>query len=495
MRNCKFFLIVAATCVLASLSFSCKSSPKKADKKAAEKAAVEKSEDSENQTASDQTAEEVNTDSEKVENTENPENSDNSEKSEASENGEATVTAEAADASTATATATASDKEENKNAEPAEQNYTGWIKAASKNISETFGIVHLRVKSKFGAFTIGVKNDRGKTVPVLSTANEFVSNAFYLRNSRKIYALGTDLTAKTAAQKRNDGAAILYSVPSVADVLVEFKCFSSEEKVSMDMVKVTATITNRSTRIDDFSLKSVLDTVLGESNTFHFYNWEGVPVRNEVMYRTFQNQKWFVSKNNYAAMQFFYTGADCTEPELVALANRSTLEKNSWEPDMLSYRAFDTVLSYNDSAVCAIWKPMTLEPGKSGRYVFYMAFSVDGANLKGDKYIYPVEETVEKETPVLTSVEKISDASVSMPYTTITAEEELVKTPEQSEIKAVPSVDFYIKNMTKEHLTPEYIQSLLDRIAALEEDSPSLNRQELLQLNAELDAILTYLRQ
>ena len=56
------------------------------------------------------------------------------------------------------------------------------------------------------------------------------------------------------------------------------------------------------------------------------------------------------------------------------------------------------------------------------------------------------------------------------------------------------SADFYIKNMTKEHLTPEYIQSLLDRIAALEEDSPSLNRQELLQLNAELDAILNYLR-
>ena len=58
-----------------------------------------------------------------------------------------------------------------------------------------------------------------------------------------------------------------------------------------------------------------------------------------------------------------------------------------------------------------------------------------------------------------------------------------------------PSVDFYIKNMSKEQLTPEYIQSLLDRIAALEENSSSVNQQELLQLNAELDAILTYLRQ
>ena len=82
-----------------------------------------------------------------------------------------------------------------------------------------------------------------------------------------------------------------------------------------------------------------------------------------------------------------------------------------------------------------------------------------------------------------------------MPYTTITAVEEPVKAPESISPKEIPTVDFYIKNMTQEHLTPEYIQSLLDRIAALEEDSPSLNRQELLQLNAELDAILTYLRQ
>ena len=47
----------------------------------------------------------------------------------------------------------------------------------------------------------------------------------------------------------------------------------------------------------------------------------------------------------------------------------------------------------------------------------------------------------------------------------------------------------------KDKLSPEYIQSLIDRISALEEDSPSLNRQELLELNAELDAILNYLRQ
>ena len=482
MKKSKIYMAIAASLILAVLAVSCKSSPKKSKKAAAEKtpaASVVEGQEAEN-------AEGVEGDSENAEAN--------------AENGEKTATvAEGAETEVAkTEVAKTEESKVEKNPEISvsggSANFTGWENISSKNISESFGIIQLRVKAKFGAFSISVKGI-GKSVPVLSTANEFVSNAFYLKTSRKIYALGTDRSVKTAAKRTSDGVKILYSVPSVADVLVDFKCFSSEKNVSMDMIKVTATVLNKSSRVDEFSLKSVLDTVLGESDSFHFYNWEGVPVRNEVLYRTLQNQKWFVSRNNSAAMQMFYIGADCTEPDLVALANRSTLEKNSWEPDMLSYRAFDTVLSYNDSAVCAIWKPIKLSPGESGKVIFYMGFAVDGEKLNGDKYVY-VKDEPEKVEPLTPPVEKITDASVSMPYTTITATEEVIKAePVVTETKPVANVDFYIKNMTQEHLTPEYIQSLLDRISALEEDSPSLNRQELLQLNAELDAILTYLRQ
>ena len=48
--------------------------------------------------------------------------------------------------------------------------------------------------------------------------------------------------------------------------------------------------------------------------------------------------------------------------------------------------------------------------------------------------------------------------------------------------------------LTQEQLTPEYIQKLLDKILALEENDANLNREELLKLNAELDAILESLR-
>ena len=385
----------------------------------------------------------------------------------------------------------------------ASSNYTGWIKSSKKKLTERFGKVQLKIKSGTGSYTIAVLDEKDKPLPVLSTANEYVTNAFFLKTSKKIYNLVTDSSVRSAARRTTGGAMIMYEVPSVAQISVDLSCFSSDKKKESDMIKVTTTIKNISDRNEDFTFKAILDTVLGEAAAFHFYTWEDIPVKSEVLYRTLQNQKWFVSKNMNAAMQLFFSGADCTAPELVALANYSTLEKNSWEPDMLSYRVFDTVLSYNNSAVCAIWKPMKLAPMEAGKLVFYIALSGDGTPATGEKFVYSkeFEKAEESKEDAEDKKNSANGLKVITPYSVDDEVENISETSNVTEIDSletpaeIPTVDFYIKNMQKEHLTPEYIQSLLDRIAALEEDSPSLNRQELLQLNAELDAILTYLRQ
>ena len=42
-------------------------------------------------------------------------------------------------------------------------------------------------------------------------------------------------------------------------------------------------------------------------------------------------------------------------------------------------------------------------------------------------------------------------------------------------------VPFNVNNLSKEQLTLEYVQNLIDRISALEENSSSVNRKEILQ--------------
>ncbi len=390
----------------------------------------------------------------------------------------------------------AAETEKKTEKESTKTNYTGWISSKSKDISEAFGIVYLKAKAKFGSYTLSVVNDIGKKIPVVSSSDEYTTNAFYLKNSHKTYCLTTDNSVKKSLQKKTDGMSILYSVPNVADVVVDFKSLSTDKKAAANMLKIVATVTNTGKRDDDFYFKAILDTVLGEADSYHFYTWEGVSIKNEVLYRTLQNQKWFISKNNAASMQLFFSGADCTVPSLVAFANYSTLEENNWEPDMASFRAFDTVLSYNNSAVCAIWNPLKLEVGKSGKVIFYIAFAVDGAKPDGEKIIYS-EDSVQKQTPVQ-SVELVKDVRIIKDEAVTELSDSYVKIqsePEQKTVEQAPDVDYYIQNLTPDHLTNEYIQSLLDRIAALEEDSTTLNRQELIELNAELDAILTYLGQ
>lgn len=376
-------------------------------------------------------------------------------------------------------------------------NNIGWIKSRGKDIAENFGIMQLKLKAKFGSYTINLINNQGKKVPVLASTNEFTTNAFYLKTSQKTYCLTSDTSIKSSLQKKADGVAVLYSVPNVADVTVEFKTMSTEKKASENMVKVVITVANNGKRNDEFHIKAILDTILGESDSYHFYTWEGIPIKNEVLYRTLQNQKWFNSKNLSAAMQMFFSGADCTTPSVVALGNYSTFEKNTWEPDMNSFRAFDTVLSYNNSAVCAIWNPLKLSVGESGKVVFYLAFGVDGIKPEGEKVIYAEENNPK---PAVQAVEAVKNPRLDSSYGLVkeipdSPENAQVETVKENENPAVPDVDFYIQNLTPDHLTNEYIQSLLDRIASLEENSSTLNRQEIMELNAELDAILTYLGQ
>ena len=381
--------------------------------------------------------------------------------------------------------------------------------------SEEFGIIRLRTKSRLGSYTLSVIQGSGKTVPVLSTADEYTTNGFYLKIGRKIYSLCTDNIVKTSLSGIKDGVAIKYTIPNIAEVNVDFNYFPSKKNGPVDMVKVIATVTNKGKRTDSFAFKAILDTILGEKTGNHFYTSEGVTIRNEVMYRTLQNQKYFVSKNESASMQMFFSGADCTEPDVLAFANKVSFSKDKWEPSMIIEKAFDTVFSYNDSAVCSIWKPVTIAPGEKSKVVYYLAFAAEGSEPTGDAFIYSKNQQAQAEAASASSravevispytdetnggfIPVVSENSTApvVPYTPVNPNQVTASPLAQNEYAPVTAdSDLNIKNMSKEQLTPEYIQALLDRIAALEEDSPTLNRQELLQLNAELDAILNYLRQ
>jgi len=245
--------------------------------------------------------------------------------------------------------------EEEVKTEPDMTLFANWKKVPNRKVDKTFGKIRLRVLPKRGSFNIGIVNGEGKTNCVTSNMNEYTTTYFSLKAGKKIYKLTAGADIKTKARALDNKVQIIYSVDEVADVLVEFTPLESSEGQGFDILKISASVRNTSKKAADFALKNVMDTVLGEADLYHFYTAEDVPVRNEVILRTMSQSKFFTSKNPAAWCQFMLYGADISQTDVVALANFATADSSSWDPEMSSFRTFDTVTAYNNSAVEILW--------------------------------------------------------------------------------------------------------------------------------------------
>ncbi len=337
---------------------------------------------------------------------------------------------------------------ESKNTEKNDKlNFAGWDKNTNKNIDETYGKIRIKVKAKNGAFNLSMVNKSGKSIPVLSTSNEFITSSFYLLCGKKIIKLNEDSIVKTAARKTTDGVQIAYGIDKFALVIVDFNFFSVQNDQNIDTVKISASVKNLSSKKENFELKLLLDTVLGETDRHHFYLSSKTPVKNETTVHNFTNDSWFVSKNVQGNMQFLFHGAEATSPSYVTMANYSTLNDAKWEPDFSTYRSFDTLLSYNNSAVEIFWPSHKVSANSKYTEVFYISFALGVDELHAQEYIKNDNE-----------------------YT-------------------APAV---VENERK--FSNEYIDKLLQYVESLDSSGENIERDEIIRLNAELDTILEIIR-
>jgi len=389
------------------------------------------------------------------------------------------------------------------------KNYTGWIASSVNPVTNVIGNIKLYSRPKKGTFSIQVMNDKEKAIPVFSTANEYTSTSFYLKAGKKIIKLCDDSSVVSAAKKTEKGLRIRYSVDKVAVVIIDFECFSSVEGENEDSIKVTAAIVSQSKKKTDFALKLLMDTVLGETDRHHFYDSEGLPVKNEVLYRSVTEEKYFTSQNAKAAMQIILSGVDTSPIESFALANFSTLDTKKWEADMTTFRSFDTVLSYNNSAAAIYWPKTSLEPEEETSFIFYLSLASDERTPGGAACIFSEEVAEEYAEEIAEEAGENAEALSAEPerehVQSIEAVEEDTPLPVEDEPEVLEPVEEDVapqnveaveeedSGISSDKLSKDYIQSLIERIEELEEGDPSLNKDEINRLNAELDEIIAIL--
>ena len=376
---------------------------------------------------------------------------------------------------------------------------------SQKKINHTVGNIKLYLNGKLGTYNISVLDDKAISYNVLETYDECTSSFFSLLIGTKEYKLSDKTGISVAARSTENGGQLLYSVQKLANVIVDFSCIKSEVQKAEDIVQVTVSVQNITKRLEAYGIKAVLDTVLGERFSAHFYDKEKL-INYELQVKNFDDLKSISSKNSKAAMEVLFACADASLPEVFSLANKDVFTLPGWIPSCGDGKPFDSVFSYNNSAVGLNWSSVKVNPEESFSVKFYIALSTDGRPSPGEEFVKLYEkkqeelkeaERLEQESKAEEAIQSKSNAENNNVYKNIVSSESesVKKVPKpsvQSEKKTQNSSlpeEKSLKPVSKSQLDPVYIQKLIDKIEKLDPNS-TLERSEFLLLNDELDSII-----
>ncbi len=316
-----------------------------------------------------------------------------------------------------------------------------------------------------GVFTLSiVDGETGEWVSLLEPSEHGTTSGFYVRNSGSVrkLAVGTGVAVETMVDETS--ATLSYTVSGNYVVDIRFEPFKTKDKKTYDNVRVDLAIQNISNRPQVISVKAVFDTWLGEQTDTHFTTANEQVINTERKFENLGKTQFIRSSGQNNTIQFLFAGADISVPDGVYVANRDVLLQESWTPKIREDRIFDSIETYNNSAVGVNWHQVSLSPQTRSNLCFYIT-TATSSGKPGTVRSLGLEET-----------SRITAADSDLPTYTDSY-----------------GTTYTMGAITQEQLDPVYINELLDRIKELEKDSDNATRDEIRKLNAELDAIFAKL--
>ncbi len=347
----------------------------------------------------------------------------------------------------------------------------GIVYVPEKSYQLKSGKLRIVLAQKTGSFNIFAKGEGKEETALFSNIEGSVSTFFSAKIGNTIYRLNKDAGVNKELRRLGSGAQLAFSIENKMQVAVDFTTVASVMGIPDDMVKVTVFVSNISDKPQDIGIKGVFDTILGEGTDYHFISSAGRRINGEKQFYDFKKDRAVVSTNGKTSLQIVLDGSTVTPVECISFANRDSLEASAWIPVIVDSRSFNSVLAYNNSSVSVNWPVEKYAPGETKNIVFFLAAGTDHQMPNGLAFVDNIEN-------------KNGEAAVE--FQEIDKKELEVKKPE---------VDFVVPQVTDKQLDPEYIQNLINKINSLQSDPATVNRNEVRQLSAELDAIMKKMRQ
>ena len=324
---------------------------------------------------------------------------------------------------------------------------------AADNIFElNEGYLKLKVFDRTGAFCLYQLSTNGKNnyVPLYDDVAYGQTNKFSVFLDGKIYKLERKLGKPLSVEKVNNTCLITFNIKDKLHIVQRLSFIPDEYgNTAGPLLKIETTIENTQSKDANVALRAIFDTLLGEHNKKAPL---ATDLREAITSETSFNPKIdrdsvIISSNSESACMFFFKhGVD--SPQQVYIANWEHLNTRKWLPDVVEGRSFNSKYLHDDSACLFIWSTKNLKPTEMMTITTTIGYhdfirSSKGYNIQSD--------TSEDEEP----------------------QKKIIETTE---------------NMTEEQKRNyDYIQELLNRIHAVEENPDVISDDEIENLTDQAD--------
>ncbi len=354
-----------------------------------------------------------------------------------------------------------------------------------KNVSVEKGIVRIQTFSENGSVAFYVLGKSGEWLPVVETNDQGESTYVSLFVDRAEYRLNRSKKVEYVYEVEEDCVSVIYKINSLAKLKAKYR-------IDGYSVYVSYSISNLDTKPHSFAVKTVYNTILGETYNAHFTT-PSQNVSAEISIVPSSKQNYIFSSDEKRTIRFAIFGDGITSPKVALLANKDVAEEANFASAFKDGRSFSSLLSYNNSSVALFWDGENL--GKKSEELRYR---IDFSNTELEERNYekfppysPPE--IEEPQPPLEVEPPIPEEAQVLPPVDMPIGEEIIP-PENEE-----QISGYEFNTERNYVDPStvdeiYIQRLVEQINSLEADDPGLNREKIRELQEEIDRVLNVLR-
>ncbi|MEL3906789.1 MAG: hypothetical protein P1P65_07155 [Treponema sp.] len=334
---------------------------------------------------------------------------------------------------------------------------SGFLSASDSIVEMVSDPLKLIVYPKTGNFCLyhTQPEDARYYAPLYDDRAQSSVNIYSILFNGKMFHLNNKSGKKILIDQSKDTITVTFQISLDFLVTQTFSFIPGNNRSTGPILKIVTEIQNISGDIADIAVKAVFDTLLGEKNHIPIYTDLRSEIGSELMLHPVleKDSVIFSADKGYACM-FFLRHEAMTEPTSVYLANWERLVTKTWLPSYVHGRSFRKYAS-SDPGILYVWSEKKVQ----NKDILSVTNCIGFYDYRNTSEVVMRFDSADRPAPAVSPSKDVQTAA------------------------PVQKKDY------------RFVQRLLDKIAALEQNPDELSSEKIRQLRKEVDNAIRALQE